>query len=143
MRPVQAPAGLSAAPAARPFPARRALLAALLALAVAGGILALALSSGGGGSAESRPATGAVIGTVPLQRARCADWVGASGAERDATSRALSTSVGGPTGYGPGSTLTSAQAERLFDGTCARSYTSGWLLYELYIRAAGFRSYLG
>jgi hypothetical protein len=37
-------------------------------------------------------------------------------------------------------TLTSGDATRLFDHVCTSPIARGFLLYELYIRAAGFRS---
>ena len=36
-------------------------------------------------------------------------------------------------------TLTDAEATRLFDNNCANRVASGFLLYALYVRAAGFR----
>ncbi len=138
MRSVHAPAGLAA-----PAPARRLPVAPLaaVALVIACAALAAALLTHGS-AAPRRPAAGAVIGAVPLQRARCVDWPGASSAERTATFRALAAGVGGATGFGPASTLSSAQAGALFDGTCSHAYARSFLLYELYIRAAGFRSLL-
>jgi hypothetical protein len=68
-------------------------------------------------------------------------WNAGSGAERDRTAAALAHSVGGATPYGPGTTLTTSQAHTLFDNACASPIAQHWLLYELYIRAAGFRSY--
>jgi hypothetical protein len=83
-----------------------------------------------------------LIGGVPLQSARCTQWNAGTGAERDRVVGALAYSVGGATPYGNGTTLTSAQAHSLFDRACASPIARGWLLYELYIRAAGFRSYV-
>jgi hypothetical protein len=141
MRSVQASAGL-AAPAARPAP-RAWTTAALVALVVAAAVVAVALLSQGG-AAPSRPASGAVIGSVPLQRARCVDWLGASGPERAATVNALRAAVGGGTAtpYGQGSTLPPGTTRALFDGTCSRAYANTFLLYEIYIRAAAFHTYL-
>jgi hypothetical protein len=69
-------------------------------------------------------------------------WNAGTGAERDRVSAALAQSVGGATPYGRGSTLTSSQTYTLFDNACASPIAEHWLLYELYIRAAGFRSYV-
>jgi hypothetical protein len=117
-------------------------VAALLALAGAG---ALALTAGHSARPAAplrpAPATG-VIGGVPLQQARCANWLGASAAERAGTARALAAVVGGRTPQGPATTLTSAEAQRLFDHACASPIARNFLLYELYIRAAGFHSFL-
>jgi hypothetical protein len=82
-----------------------------------------------------------LIGGAPLQSARCVQWNGGTGAERDRVAAALAHSVGGATQYGRGTTLSSAQAHTLFDNACASPIAKHWLLYELYIRAAGFRSY--
>jgi hypothetical protein len=82
-----------------------------------------------------------LIGGVPLQQARCVQWSAGSGAERDQVVAALSHSVGGGTPFGPGTTLTGDEARALFQRACANPIAQHWLLYELYIRAAGFRSY--
>jgi hypothetical protein len=82
-----------------------------------------------------------LIGGVPLQSARCVQWNAGTGAEQDSVAAALAYSVGGATPYGNGTTLSSAQAHGLFDRACANPIAQHWLLYELYIRAAGFRSY--
>lgn len=83
-----------------------------------------------------------LIGGVPLQSARCVHWNAGTGPERDRVAAALSQSVGGATPYGRGTTLSTSQAETLFDNACASPMAQNWLLYELYIRAAGFRSYV-
>jgi hypothetical protein len=78
---------------------------------------------------------------VQLQSARCIQWNAASATERGNVLAALTYSVGGATPYGNGTTLSAAQANRLFDNACSSRIAQNWLLYELYIRAAGFRSY--
>jgi hypothetical protein len=82
-----------------------------------------------------------LIGGVPLQSARCVQWNAGTSAERDNVAAALAHSVGGATPYGNGTTLSTAEAHGLFDRACASPIAQHWLLYELYIRAAGFRSY--
>jgi hypothetical protein len=82
-----------------------------------------------------------VIGGMPLQSAHCAQWNAGTASERDSVAAALSYSVGGSTPYGPGTTLSSSEAHSLFDRTCSSPIAQNWLLYELYIRAAGLRSY--
>jgi hypothetical protein len=119
-------------------PARIAALAAL----------ALALGSCGGGDdagaqrerapARSGPPGVTLIGGEKLQSARCRQWRGASEAEKAAVVQTLKAVVGGPTPYGPASTLPAPYAHALFDRTCARFYARGFLLYELYTRAAAF-----
>jgi hypothetical protein len=77
---------------------------------------------------------------VPLQRARCADWWRMTGEQRQALFGVLRGVVGGAsTTGGVGSTLTDAEAARLFDNNCANPVADGFLLYALYVRAAGFR----
>jgi hypothetical protein len=97
---------------------------------------------------RSRPAAHrsgvALIGGVPIQQARCSQWNAGGVAERDAVVAALASSVGGfSTGGGRGTTLTSGESYRLFNRACASPIARGFLLYELYIRAAGFRSFGG
>jgi hypothetical protein len=82
-----------------------------------------------------------LIGGMPLQSAHCVQWNAGTSAERDQVAAALAYSVGGATPYGRGTTLTSAEAHSLFDRACSSPIAQHWLLYELYIRAAGFRSY--
>jgi hypothetical protein len=82
-----------------------------------------------------------LIGGVPLQSAHCTQWNAGTTRERDDVAAALAWSVGGATPYGRGTTLTTAEAHTLFDRACSNPIAQNWLLYELYIRAAGFRSY--
>ena len=110
------------------------LLIALAAIAVAVGLSPDAPPVGTG------VYTGLVKG-VPLQSAQCAHWNAASDAERSRVSGALSHSVGGATPYGNGTTLSTSETATLFDRACASPIAQHWLLYELYIRAAGLRSY--
>jgi hypothetical protein len=107
-------------------------------------VLLALVSQGGNTQPVTRVAAGynGLIGGVPLQSARCVQWNAGSGAERDRVAAALAHSVGGATPYGRGTTLTSSQAHTLFDNACASPIAQHWLLYELYIRAAGFRSYV-
>jgi hypothetical protein len=122
-----------------------AALAFGIAAVVAAVIVLLAVASQGGheqAPARAAPAYNGLIGGVPLQNAHCMQWNAGSGAERDRTAAALAHSVGGATTYGRGTTLTTAQTHTLFDNACASPIAQHWLLYELYIRAAGFRSYV-
>jgi hypothetical protein len=121
---------------------RRLGLAALLAgLATAAAIGVVALTAPGAAVHHSAAYNG-LIGGMPLQSAHCVQWNAGSDAERDNVAAALAHSVGGATPYGPGTTLTTSQAHTLFDNACASPIAQHWLLYELYIRAAGFRSYV-
>jgi hypothetical protein len=126
---------------------RRAALVAVLAIAAAvAGVLSLGGESPAPAPAPPQPAVHAayngLIGGVPLQQARCVQWQRGSAAEQDRVVGALAYSVGGATPYGPGSTLTPSQSHSLFDRACTSPIAQHWLLYELYIRAAGFRSYV-
>jgi ABC-type Co2+ transport system permease subunit len=124
--------------------ARRLGLAALLAGLASGVAIAVVLLSAAGPPA-AKPVTASyngLIGGVPLQSAHCIQWNAGSSAERDRVAAALASSVGGATPYGRGTTLTGSQTQTLFDKACASPIAQNWLLYELYIRAAGFRSYV-
>ena len=110
------------------------------------GVAALALAAagcgGGGGHAApaKRPPSRALIGGVPLQQARCVQWRAGTPGQRAAVVRALGGVVGGPSGTARGTTLSEAEAYRLRDHACASRIARHFLLYELYTRAAGFRT---
>lgn len=109
--------------------------------AVCATLLALILHLGHDRQTRAPNAHGlALIGGMPLQQARCQEWLGATAAERERGVEALHGVVGGPTPFGRATALTSAEAERLFDRTCAMPIARNFLLYELYTRASGFRS---
>jgi hypothetical protein len=128
---VPAPSGLT-----RQAAAFAVALVAAIALA-----LGLAAIADAPSPAHSAHLYRGLIGGVPLQSAHCIQWNAGTSAERNQVAGALSYSVGGATPYGPGTTLTSAEAHTLFDRACSNPIAQHWLLYELYIRAAGFRSY--
>jgi hypothetical protein len=113
-----------------------AVLAVLAAITV--GVVALA--DGGTAERAAAPAATVTLDGVTLQSANCTRWWAAPAAERTAAVQALSRSIGGPTPYGPGTTLPDARVHALFDRVCAPSFASHFLLYEIYIRAAGFKS---
>ena len=123
----------------RSLPRPRLILVAGVALAALATVLVLTLP-GGAGPRPAATARPALIGGVPLQRARCAQWRTGAPAQRLAVVRALAQTVGGPSGTARGTTLTGAEAFGLFDQACASRVARHFLLYELYIRAAGFRS---
>ena len=127
-------------PAPSRLSARRLAVAALLAALAAGVAIAAVLVLSPDRPPAAHVYNGLVKG-VPLQSARCVQWNGASEAERSSVAAALSHSVGGATPYGRGTTLSSDEALALFDRACSSPIAQNWLLYELYIRAAGFRSY--
>jgi hypothetical protein len=128
-------------------------LALAIAVAVALAAVAIGIATSGA-SAPAGPTAAAsvpppahaaayngLIGGLPLQQARCVQWNAGTAAERDRVVGALAYSVGGATPYGRGTTLSRGEALSLFDNACASPIAQHWLLYELYIRAAGFRSY--
>jgi hypothetical protein len=123
---------------------RRAAVAALLAAlgtAVAIGAVLLSASSPPRPAVVHHPYTG-LIGGVQLQQARCVQWNAGTAAERDKVAGALSYVVGGAsTSGGRGTTLSTSETYALFDRACSSTIAAHWLLYELYTRAAAFRSY--
>ena len=135
MQPVRAAARLSG----------RARIAAAVAVAALAAALVVTVVAPGGDArapvAGARHVTVAPvtrIGGKALQSARCRHWRAATARRRDAVVATLADVVGGPTPYGRASTLPADVARRLFDRTCSRPYARGFLLYELYTRAAAF-----
>jgi hypothetical protein len=119
------------------------LIALAAAVLVAAAAFALLDGGDGPGTKPAKADTGyrreAVrLDGAALQSARCKQWVAATPAERAAIVDVLGDVVGGPTQYGPAKALTDDEATRLFDSRCAHPYARGWLLYELYTRAAAF-----
>ncbi len=94
------------------------------------------------GSQASAAVSAGFDGTLmgaPLQRARCEHWLAAGPAQRLDAVRGITANIGGPsTSGGVGTTLTEADAVRLFDRTCATPATRGFALYLIYARAAAF-----
>jgi hypothetical protein len=110
---------------------------------MAAAALALAIAHPMGHERHAAPAGPrgvALVGGLPLQQARCEQWLGAGQAERNRALDSLQAVVGGPTPFGQATALTRDQAQRLFDRTCSNPVARYFLLYELYTRAAGFRS---
>ena len=139
MRIVPAPY-VADAPRRAPVGLVAAAVVAVMALGTAG---VLALHPGRPAAPVVKPPAIALIGGVPLQQARCVQWLGGTPSQRQAIVGVLAAEVGGPsTTGGRGSTLTDAQAATLFAHTCASPVARHFLLYELYIRAAAFHSYL-
>ena len=120
---------------------------AAIAAAVATVVLLLTLGVASSGTRHAAPVASpqptatydGVIHGIPLQRATCANWRRASGADRDEILSGLAGTVGGAsTTGGYGRTLAPAQASALFDAQCATSATRHFILYVIYARAAGF-----
>ena len=113
---------------------------AALAVAIAVTAVVAALAGGGeGGSARAARAPERVLlHGVGLQSASCDQWIVAEEQERRAVVRAIRAAVAGPTPGGPATTLPDDAAYALFERACKRREARHFLLYELYIRAAGY-----
>jgi hypothetical protein len=116
--------------------------AALAVAAVAAVAIAVAARPHGATHRPGRapaPAFGGWIAGVPMQQAACRHWLAAAPAERAGAVAALRATVGGQsTTGGWGTALADDRATRLFDARCAQPGAQGFLLYELYTRAAAF-----
>jgi hypothetical protein len=89
------------------------------------------------------PTRVALIGGSTLQSARCAQWRSGTLAQQRAIVRALAATVGGPSGNARGTTLSEPEAFGLLNRACANPVARHFVLYEIYIRAAGFKSLEG
>jgi hypothetical protein len=101
---------------------------------------ALVVAADAAGCGEDTPArSGGPLGSsAKLQTATCRDWRAASPQARANTVDRLEEAVAGP--RKEGSTLPDDVAYDTLEGRCSPEFASGFLLYELYIRAAGFQS---
>jgi hypothetical protein len=133
----------------RALPSAAVALPVTAAVAAAVATVALLLTLGVASSGTRRaspvaspraiPGYDGVVQGIPLQRATCANWRRASGADRDEILSGLAGTVGGAsTTGGYGRTLAPAQASALFTAQCATSATRHFILYVIYARAAGF-----
>jgi hypothetical protein len=73
-----------------------------------------------------------------LQTATCTDWLEASPQQRQSAVDQLERTVAGP--RKDGNTLPDEIAYSTLDARCKLDLARGFLLYELYIRAAAFES---
>ena len=73
---------------------------------------------------------------VALQVADCDDWRASSPQERESAIDQLEEAVAGP--RNDGNTLKDDVAYSTLDARCKPDFASGFLLYQLYIRAAAF-----
>ena len=90
------------------------------------------LAAGCGGGQPSPPER---FG-VKLQVATCTDWHESSPQERQSAIDQLERTVAGP--RKEGNTLDDDLAYRTLDARCEPEFARGFLLYQLYIRAAAF-----
>ena len=101
--------------------------------------VALAGCGGGGsvkGSASKPP-------PIPLATFNCGQWSAARADIRQTVLDELHGFYGGPVSgkrrtQAYGTVLSDAEATRLFNTYCARSYAGAFTLYKLYARAAAF-----
>jgi hypothetical protein len=112
---------------------RRALIAAGCALALGG--------CGGGGKGANAPASKAP--PIPLATFNCGQWSVARADIRQTVLDELHGFYGGPVSgkrrtQSYGTVLSDAEATRLFDTYCARSFAGNFTIYKLYARAAAF-----
>jgi hypothetical protein len=97
--------------------------------------------SGCGGAPAANPAGGAGpagLSGAPIQSATCGDWRNATVEERIATVKALQEAAGPKPGQEHGATLPDERAYEIIDHDCRLDVARGFLLYELYNRAASF-----
>jgi hypothetical protein len=73
---------------------------------------------------------------VALQVADCDDWRASSPQERQSVIDQLEHAVAGP--HKDGNTLPDDLAYSTLDARCKPDFADGFLLYQLYIRAAAF-----
>jgi hypothetical protein len=97
-----------------------------------------ALSVVGCGEGRDTVEEGPLGPRAKLQTATCRDWRAAPGEQRTITVNRLEEVAAGP--RAEGGTLRDEIALRTLDARCKPKFARGFLLYELYNRAAGFRS---
>jgi hypothetical protein len=98
--------------------------------ALAAGVALLVAGCGGGQPASPEP-----FG-VALQVADCRDWRESSPQQRQSAVEQLKETVAGP--RKEGNTLPDDVAYSTLDARCKPEFARGFLLYQLYIRAAAF-----
>jgi hypothetical protein len=108
-----------------------------------GGLVALVLAGAivlaGCGRDAPPPDAGPLGPSAKLQQADCADWKRASVAGRRLTVDRLEQVVRGANGKGR--TLPDDSAYNVLDGQCRQYAARGFLLYQLYTRAAAFQAF--
>ena len=73
---------------------------------------------------------------MALQVADCQDWRDSSPQQRQSAIEQLKETVAGP--RKEGNTLSDETAYRTLDARCEPEFARGFLLYQLYLRAAAF-----
>jgi hypothetical protein len=102
-------------------------------------VLAAALALAGCGRDAPQPDTGPLGPSAKLQQADCAAWKRASVEQRKLTVDRLEQAVRGANGKGR--TLPDKSAYTVLDGRCSQYAARGFLLYEIYTRAAAFQAF--
>jgi hypothetical protein len=116
---------------------RQALRAAGAGLALG----ALLLTAGCGPEAESSAGLGELLGPRP-GKLTCTDWRSGTEAERRGTIEQLTqlaSANANPEDVGPNRVLDDDDAYETLAATCSHDQARGFLLYEIYNRAAAFR----
>jgi len=100
-------------------------------------LAAAALVAGCGGDPPARPSGGqGGLSASQLQAASCSDWKRLSIRERMAVIDQLEEVARGP--HADGATLPAQKAYDTIDARCRHYFARGFLLYEMYNRAASF-----
>ena len=81
---------------------------------------------------------GQMIGGSVAPLATCADWKGATEAERLATIDEIRTQLAAQDSGISAPELTDEEAGEMFDTACRPSWAAGFRLYKLYARGVGF-----
>ena len=102
-------------------------------------VLLAALAFAGCGRDAPKPDLEPLGPSANLQQADCGDWKRASVEGRRLTVDRLEQVVRGP--RGEGRTLPDNSAYAIIDGRCKQYAARGFLLYEMYTRAAAFQAF--
>jgi hypothetical protein len=101
-------------------------------------VLCAAVLVAGCGGDEPAPQDGPLGPGARLQTATCRDWRAASPPQRSNTVDRLEEIAAGP--RREGGTLPDDVAYETLEARCKPEFARGFLLYDIYNRAAGFRS---
>ena len=108
-------------------------------VATAGAVVALGLSSCGGGDEPPKAEPlGEKLGGSVATLVNCQDWAGGPRDRKLATIADIRNQVSRDDTAVKAPPLSDAEALKLFDLECSRSYSKGFRLYVLYARAAGW-----
>jgi hypothetical protein len=108
---------------------------------VAAVVIAAVMSACGESDSSDAADTAAGETLGPVNLVDCTDWNRGSDEKREGTIEEIREFAGGPvaaSGGGEGAVVSTDQAHRLFENTCANEYARGFKLYKLYSRGAAF-----